>query len=80
VKQTDLPRVRDIQRTSQNPHSGWCGYGVSCLYDELPVPAALSWLRRRGPQLPEAVLQRLFRKRQVIASDWDWWLRLSKLC
>lgn len=30
--------------------------------------AALSWLRRRGPPLPESVLHRLFRKRQVSAS------------
>ena len=30
------------------------------------MAAALSWLRRRGPRLPEAVLQRWFRKRLVI--------------
>jgi hypothetical protein len=27
--------------------------------------AALSWLRRRGPDLPDSVLHRLFRRRQV---------------
>lgn len=33
--------------------------------DGLGPPTALSWLRRRGPPLPESVLHRLFRKRQV---------------
>ncbi|GFR41351.1 hypothetical protein Agub_g1964, partial [Astrephomene gubernaculifera] len=35
----------------------------------MPAPTALSWLRRRGPQVPHAVLHRLFRQRQVRLFD-----------
>lgn len=31
----------------------------------LPAPTALSWLRRRGPNVPDALLHKLFRLRQV---------------
>eukprot|EP00877_Chromochloris_zofingiensis_P006874 jgi/Chrzof1/243/Cz01g08160.t1 len=33
--------------------------------DGMPLPTALSWLRRRGPELPEALLHKLFRQNQV---------------
>ncbi|KAG2440512.1 hypothetical protein HYH02_010390 [Chlamydomonas schloesseri] len=35
----------------------------------MPAPTAMSWLRRRGPQVPHAVLYRLFRQRQVRLYD-----------
>ncbi|GLC35993.1 hypothetical protein PLESTB_000527000 [Pleodorina starrii] len=33
------------------------------------VPTALSWMRRRGPEVPHAVLYRLFRQRQIRLFD-----------
>ncbi|PNW77243.1 hypothetical protein CHLRE_10g428400v5 [Chlamydomonas reinhardtii] len=37
----------------------------------MPAPTAMSWLRRRGPEVPHAVLYRLFRQRQVRLYDGD---------
>ncbi|GIL72522.1 hypothetical protein Vretimale_4306 [Volvox reticuliferus] len=41
------------------------------------VPTAMSWMRRRGPDVPHAVLYRLFRQRQIRLFDGDKVRRVS---
>ncbi|GMH36393.1 hypothetical protein BSKO_04261 [Bryopsis sp. KO-2023] len=42
----------------------WISAAVSFVDGQEP-PTALTWLRRRGPGIPESYLQRLFRERQI---------------